>query len=50
MALTHALTRGRALLRQASLLPPLRMHAMKIGLPNVLRQFSMIRLLSTGEA
>src|SRR5882724_8637639 len=44
---THALTLGLALARQASWLPPPpRMQAMTIGLPTVLRQFSMAWLSS----
>src|SRR6266436_3863817 len=44
---THALTLGPALARQASRLPPPpRMQAMTIGLPTVLRQFSMAWLSS----
>src|SRR5467141_4645946 len=44
---THALTLGLALARQASRFPPPpRMQAMTIGLPTVLRQFSMAWLSS----
>src|SRR5713101_3265027 len=44
---THALTLGPALARQASRFPPPpRMQAMTIGLPTVLRQFSMAWLSS----
>src|SRR6266851_3903217 len=48
---THALTLGPALARQASRLPPPpRMQAMTIGLPTVLRQFSMAWLSSRESA
>jgi hypothetical protein len=47
---TQALTLGPAVARQASKLPPpARMHAMTIGLPTVLRQFSIAWLSSSAE-
>src|SRR5712672_4392508 len=48
---THALTLGPALARQDSRLPPpARMQAMTIGLPTVLRQFSIAWLSSSAKA